>query len=196
MRRTRYSIAVLTASAALGVTGGVALAGSGDGNGDRAARCSERLAKAAERRGVSVEQLESTVRTRLLARIDDAEKAGRIASERATALRERIEDASLCGARKHVRARLAARHLLRAAAEFLGIERGELREELHGTSLASLAAAQGKSEADLEAAMLAPAKERLAKAVADGKLAQTRADAILERLEKVAGRLANRVFQT
>ena len=196
MRRTRYSIAVLTASATLGVTGGVAVAGSGDGNGDRAARCSERLAKAAERRGVSVEQLEATVRTRLLARIDDAEKAGRIASERATALRERIEDASLCGARKHVRARLAAQHLLRAAAEFLGIERGELREELHGTSLASLAAAQGKSEADLEAAMLAPAKERLAKAVADGKLAQTRADAILERLEKVAGRLANRVFQT
>jgi hypothetical protein len=152
-----------------------------------------RLARIADRRGVSVEQLEATVQARLLAHIDAAEKSGRISGERAAKLRERVSVGSLCAA-GHVRARIAVRGMLRAAAGLLGLDRQELRAELPGDSLASLAAKQGKSEADLEAAMLAPAKTRLAQAVASGRLAQARADTILERLGRFAERLATKEF--
>jgi len=156
--------------------------------------CEQRLAKIAENRGVSVEQLQADIKARVLARIDAAEKAGRISSERATRLRARVSEGSLCGARNHVRARIAARSMLRAAAGFLGLNREQLRAQLPGTSLTGLAEKQGKSASALEAAMVAPAKARLAKAVEDKKLSQDRADEILAKLEKSAERLATHVF--
>ena len=42
--------------------------------------------------------------------------------------------------------------------------------------------------------MVAPGKARLATAVANGKITQARADAALEQLERLADRLANKVF--
>jgi hypothetical protein len=131
---------------------------------------------------------------RLLARIADAENAGRISPERAERLRERVDNGRVCAARRHLGARIAARGMLRAAAEFLGLDRAELREQLPGDSLADLAEKQGKTSAALRAAMLAPAKERLANAVARGVITQTRADAVLARLEKIAARLAAKEF--
>lgn len=188
----RHAIGAFAASATLLGGGGAALAASGDG--DRSARCEERLAKVAENRGVSVEQLKADVKARVLARIDAAEKAGRISSERAAKLRERVEEANLCAAGKRVQARFAVRGMLRAAADFLGLDRAELKAQLPGNSLAGLAEKQGKSAADLKAAMVAPAKVRLAKAVAGGKITQARADMAAERLDKLADRLAARVF--
>jgi hypothetical protein len=193
MRPNRHSVGAIAASAVVLVGAGAALAAS-PGTADRSSRCDARLARIAERRGVTVEQLTADVQARLLARIDAAEKAGRISSERAAKLRERVTEGSLCGARHHAQARVALRGLLRAAAGFLGLDRAELREQLPGTSLAALAEKQGKSVSALEAAMVAPARQRLAKAVADGKLTQARADAVLERLEAAADRLANHVF--
>jgi hypothetical protein len=163
---------------------------------ERAARCDARLAKVAEKRGVTVDQLQANAGARLLARIDAAEKAGRISKERAASIRERVEAANLCGARKHVAARVAHRGMVKAAADFLGLNRAELRAQLPGTSLAALAAKQDKSEAALEAAMIAPAKERFAKAIAAGKITQARADVAAKRLAKLADRLANKVFPT
>ena len=192
MRLNRHAVGVFAASATLLVGGGAALAASGDG--DRGNMCEQRLAKIAENRGVSVEQLQADIKARLLARIDAAEKAGRISSERATRLRGRVSEGILCGARNHVRARIAARSMLRAAADFLGLNRAQLRAQLPGTSLAGLAEKQGKSASALEAAMVAPAKARLAKAVEDKKLSQDRADEILAKLEKSAERLATHVF--
>ena len=192
MRLNRHAVGAVVASAMLFVGGGAALAAAGDG--DRGARCEERLVKAAETRGVSVEQLKADIKARLLARIDGAEKAGRISPERAAKLRERVADGSVCGARKHARARVAAHGMLKAAADFLGLDRAELREQLPGNSLAGLAEKQGKSVADLKAAMVAPAKARLAKAVADGKITQARADLAAERLDTLADRLASKVF--
>lgn len=192
MRPNRHAVGALAASAMLLVGGGTALAASGDG--DRGARCEERLAQAAETRGVSVEQLKADIEARLFARIDAAEKAGRISKERAAKLRERVGAAELCGARKHVKARFAARGMMKSAADFLGLDRDELRQQLPGNSLAALAEKQGKSAAALEAAMVAPGKARLAKAVTDGKITQARADAALEGLEKLADRLASKVF--
>jgi hypothetical protein len=192
MRPNRHAGAALAGSVLLLVGGGGALAASGDG--DRATRCDERLAKIAEERGVSVEQLQAELKTRLLARIDAAEKARRISSKRAVALRARVSGGSLCVGRHHVRARIAVRGMLRAAAEFLWLGRTELRAQLPGSSLAGLAQKQGKSVSELEDAMAAPAKERLARAVASGTITQARADATLDRLETAAERLAAKVF--
>lgn len=193
MKPNRLTLGALAATAAVLLGAGAALAAS-TGTADRSARCDARIARIAERRGVTVEQLTAQVRARLLARIDAAEEAGRISSERAAALRERIADATLCGRAQHVRARVAAHGLLRPAARFLGLDRAELRAQLPGTSLAGLAQKQGKSVSALEAAMVAPAKQRLARAVTAGKLTQARADTALERLERAAHRLATHVF--
>jgi hypothetical protein len=166
MRRTRTTIGAVAVSAVLVVGGGAAVAAAA--SPDRAARCGARLQ----------------------ARIDAAEKSGRISAERADRLRERVD--SLCD--MHPRARIAAFGMLRAAAGFLGLDRVGLRAQLPGTSLATLAERQGKSVAALEAAMIAPAKARLEQAVASGKITQARADRALERLETLAGRLATKVF--
>jgi hypothetical protein len=166
MRLTRTTVGALVVSAALVVGGGAAVA-----------------AAAGPERGVPCE-------ARLQARIDTAERSGRVSSERADRLRERVEN--LCG--MHSRARIAAFGMLRAAAEFLGLDRAELRAQLPGTSLASLAERQGKSVSALRAAMIARANARLEKAVASGSITQARADRALERLEKLADRLAIKVF--
>ena len=192
MRLNRHAVGVFAASATLLVGGGAALAASADN--DRGSMCEQRLAKIAENRGVSVEQLQADIKARLLGRIDAADKAGRISSERAAQLRKRVSEGSLCGARNHVRERIATRSLLRAAAKFLDLNREELRAQLPGTSLAGLAEKQGKSASALEAAMVAPAKARLAKAVEGKKLSQDRADEILAKLEQGAERLATHVF--
>jgi hypothetical protein len=192
MRLNRYRVAALAGAAALVVSGGTALASKG--SGDKSARCQERLARVAERRGVTVEQLEANLKARLLARVDAALAAGRITSDQAAKLRGRIEGSTLCsGAARH-KVRHAVHHLLRAAPDYLDLTPQELRAQLPGTSLAGLAAEQGKSVEGLEAALLAPAKERLTKAVAAGDISQAQADRRLERLEKLVDRLVSKTF--
>ena len=192
MRMNRTTIAAFAGTAALLVGGGTALAGQGDGS--RSARCQERLAKIAEHRGVSVAQLEAEIKARLLARVDAAEKAGRISSERAAKLRERIEEGSLCAGGRHFKVRLGVRGMFRAAADFLGLTNAELRAQLPGTSLSALAQKQGKSVDALKAAMLTPAKAKLAQAVESGRITQARADQALERLENLVERLVQKQF--
>jgi hypothetical protein len=192
MKINRYAAGVLAGAGALLIGGGVAVAGPGDG--DRSARCDERLANIAEERGVSIEQLEANIEARLLARIDAAEKAGRISSERAAKLRDRVSEGSLCRAAHHRKARIAAHSMIGAAAKFLELDRAELREQLPGNSLAGLAEKQGKKVADLKNAMLAPAKERLAKAVANGRITQAQADELLDKLEMLVDKLAVKTF--
>jgi len=188
---SRTTVAAIAGAAALLAGGGAALAG--DDNG-RSARCEERLARIAEHRGISVEQLEAEVKARVLARIDAARAAGRISNERAAALRQRVEEGNLCPGRRHGRIANTARGMLRAAAGYLGLTKEELRAQLPGTSLAALAEKQGKSVAGLKAAMIAPGKDRIAKALAAGQIAQAQADRGLERLQKLADNLAARVF--
>jgi predicted kinase len=189
MRIDRYGVGALVGAAALLVSGGTALADGGKGQ----ERCDALLAKIAERRGVSVEQLKADLQAKLLARIEAAEKAGKISPERAAALKQRVSEGNLCRA-GHVQRHRAARGMMRAAAEFLGLSREALKAQLPGNSLAGLAQKQGKSVDALEDAMVAPAKERLAKAVADGKISKERADAALAKLEAAAGKLAAKVF--
>jgi len=192
MRLDRTTVAVLAGAGALLVSGGAALASKSDG--DRTTRCQERLARIAERRGVTVEQLEADIKARLLARVDTALAAGRITSDQAAALRQRIGNASFCsGVIRHA-LRHRVRHVLAGAADYLGVTPGELRSELPGTSLAALAVKDGKTVDGLEAAMLAPANERLAKAVAAGTITQAQANARLAKLGQRIDRLARKTF--
>jgi hypothetical protein len=196
MRLNRSAVAALAGGAAVLVGGGTAaLAGNG-GNQDRAARCEARLATIAERRGVTVAQLEAQIKARLVARVDAALQAGRITPDQAASLKERIAGAEICSRALHPLVRHGVRGMLRAAADFLGLSGAELRAQLPGTSLVALAEKQGKSVDDLKAAMLAPAKARLAQAVASGHITQARADLALDRLEKLVDRLVVRTFPT
>jgi hypothetical protein len=191
MRFDRNAIAALVGGAALLAGGGTALAAQGDG--DRAARCEARLAKIAEKRGISVEQLKANVTARLTARVDAALAAGKISPERAAKLKERISHGVLCKGAV-VKVKLARHGAVRAAAKYLGLTGQELRAQLPGTSLAALAEKQGKSVDGLKAAMTAPAKARLAKAVEAGRITQARADQALERLAKLVDRLVTKTF--
>jgi hypothetical protein len=141
MTTNRVVAAALAGTASVLVGAGAALAGqSGE---DRGARCEARVAKIAEMRGVSVAQLEAQIRERLTARVDAALQAGRISSERAAKLKERIAEGALCKG-EHRRAKHGVRRLLAAAATFLGMDKAELRAALPGTSLAALAETQGQ----------------------------------------------------
>ena len=198
MRRNRGFVAALTGSAVLLVGGGTAaLAADGGGHPQHQAHCDMRLAKVAQKRGVTPDQLEAQVKARLLARVETLLKAGKISPDRAAALEKRISDAVVICPGAHARhplARLGVHGMLKAAAGFLGLDGKALRAQLPGTSLTVLAGSQGKSQADLEAAMLAPAKARLAKAVGARHLTQSRADQALARLTKLADTLATKTF--
>ncbi len=68
-------------------------------------------------------------------------------------------------------------------ADALGITHAKLMAQLRaGKSIAAIAKAQGKSLADVRAAMKAATKTRLDKAVKDGDLTQAQADKMLEHL--------------
>lgn len=150
--------------------------------------------------GVSPEQLRTAFRAVLAARVDAALAAGRLTPEQAARLKERIANAKGLGlgvkrgfAKKQQalvkRIGVTAKRL-GAAATYLGLTREQVRAELKaGKSLAQIAAAQGKTDG-LVGAMLAPVKERLAKAVAAKRLTRQRADEILER---VTDRLEQRI---
>jgi hypothetical protein len=191
MNRT---LAVAAAGAATVLVGaGAAFAGL-DGSEQRGARCEALVAKIAEKHGVSVAELEARIKERLTARVEAALRAGRIGADRAAQLEKRIAEGRLCqGAR--MRAKVANRGLFAAAASFLGMSRAELRAALPGTSLAALAAKQGKSVDALEAAMLDRVEAKLAKAVEAKRLTEARAERLLERLSKLVDRLVAKTFR-
>jgi hypothetical protein len=191
MRSSRYVVGALAAAGALLIGGGVAVAGH---NADRTSRCEAAFARIAERRGMSVEELEARIKARLLARVEAALSAGRISEEQASKLRQRIADAELCARAGHRRGHFALRGAFASAAHYLGLTREELRAQLPGTSLAGLAQKQGRSVDGLEAAILGPVKEKLARAVAAGRITEARAEAVLERLEEAVARLVTKTF--
>jgi hypothetical protein len=158
----------------------------------------------AARLGVSPDKLRDAFNAALTARIDAAVAAGKITPAQGAKLKERIANAQGLGL--GIRKAFADRHKafvgriaahgkgFGAAADYLGMTREALRAEIaEGQSLAQIASAKGKSVDGLEAAMLAPAKEALAKAVANGKLTKQRADEILDRLADRIERLVQRV---
>ena len=157
----------------------------------------------AARLGVSPEKLREAFKAALAARIDAAVAAGKLTPEQGARLKERMAKANGLGL--GARAAFVKRHkafverVAKAkgrgpAAAYLGMTRQELVAELRsGKSLAQIARAKGKTVDGLVAAIVAPAKTRLAKAVESGRLTRQRADEILERLTERVAQLVQRV---
>jgi len=95
MKLNRYAVGAVVGSLAVFAGAGAALA---DDGGNAASRCDKLVAKVAEKRGVDAQQLRADLQARLLARIDAAEKSGKLSSERAAALRQRVSDGNICRA--------------------------------------------------------------------------------------------------
>ena len=158
----------------------------------------------AARLGIPPEKLRDAFEAALTARIDAAVAAGRLTPEQGARLKTRIANAKGLGlgmrrgfARRHhafVGRVIAHGRAIGAAATYLGLSREALRAELaKGQSLAQLAKAKQKTTDGLVAAMVAPVKAALAKAVASGKLTQQRADGIVARMTERVKALVERV---
>ena len=183
MRRHIALAAALVAVATLAFGAGAASAADTPTLGDAVAA----------RLGITGDQLRTAFKAELNSRIDAAVAAGKLTPEQGAKLKERLADAKGLGLR--IRGRLAHHqqafvhrlrvrtHRLGPAAGYLGITPQELRTELRsGKSLAEIATAHGKTVDGLVDAITAKAKERLDKAVANGRLTRQRADEILARL--------------
>ena len=198
MRFNRNAIAALVGGVALLAGGGSAFASQSDGargTQDGMSRCQAFVAKIAERRGISVEQLEADIKAKLTAHVDAALAAERISADQAAKLKERIAQGQFCKQAAAVKAKVVKRRgMLAAAAEFLGLDKAALGAQLPGSSLAALAKKQGKTVEALVDAMVAPARERVEAAIEAKRLNEKRAERILDRVERVAKRLAERTF--
>jgi len=132
-------------------------------------------------------------------RVDAAVAAGKLTPEQGARLKERIAKAgrlglgAVAGSRKAFAERPGRLHAKGPAATYLGMTRQALLAELRkGQSLAQIAKAHGKTVDGLVAAMVAPLKARLAKAVEHDRLTKQRADALLERITDRLERLVQR----
>ncbi len=157
----------------------------------------------AARLGVTPDKLRAAFKAALSARVDAAVANGRLTPEQAAKLKQRIASGNGLGIgarkgfaerQKAFRARIAKARVHGPVADYLDMTREQLRTELQsGKSLAQIAQAKGKTIDGLVAAMLAPAKAGLAKAVENGRLTKTRADEILAHLTEGAKKLVQRV---
>jgi hypothetical protein len=190
---------ILTAAALLAACASLALGAAAASAADKPSLVDQ----VAARLGVTPEQLRAAFRATLTARVDAAVAAGKLTPEQAARLKQRIADARGIGLgprhafakhRKALVQRIGARGRgLGLAAAYLGLTREQLRMELRsGKSLSQIATAKGKTSSGLVAAILAPAKERLAKAVSARRLTQQRADEILKRLTERVTRAVQR----
>lgn len=162
----------------------------------RELRGGKSLAEIATARGKSVDGLEAALVTAIRARVDAARAAGRLTAARAERMKARAPQL----ARRIVNAKpravvraIGKRGFLAIAARYVGLTRQQLDAELRaGKSLAQVATARGKSVDGLEAALLAPVKRKLDRAVAAGRLDAARAAAMLARAEARIERLVDR----
>jgi polyhydroxyalkanoate synthesis regulator phasin len=194
----RRPSAILAAVAAVAVLGIAAASASAAGSPTLADDVAARL-------GVAPEKLRQAFEDALTARIDAAVKAGKLTPEQGARLKERLSNAKGLGLR--LRGRLAMKHpglvrgihrvhRLRPVTKYLDVTPQELRSELRaGKSLAQIATAHGKTVDGLVDVIVAPAKARLDKAVANGRLTRQRADELLDRLTDAVEKAVQRVHE-
>jgi len=186
-------VAALAAAAVVAVGAGTAAAADSPSLGDAVAA----------RLGISGDQLRAAFKAELAARIDAAVADGKLTAEQGAKLKERIANAKGLGV--VARSAFAKHHkafvhrIMRAkaggpAATYLGMTRADLAAaRKSGKSLAQIAQSKGKSVDGLVAAIVAPAKARLDKAVANKRLTQQRADELVARLTDRVEKLVERV---
>jgi hypothetical protein len=171
-------VALASAATVLGI-GGVAYAATGGAGGG-----GEFTADLAAELGIEQETLEEAMKQVALERVDERVAAGAISEEQAAELRERIESGELGPPPGHHGGPLLGPGL-EAAASYLGLTVEEVRTALaDGRSLAGLAEGEGKSVEGLVDALVAAAKERIQRAVEDGRLGESEAEARIAELEE------------
>lgn len=194
MRRLTAIVAAVAAVAVLGIAAASASAAGPPTLAD----------DVAARLGIAPEKLRQAFKDAITARVDAAVTAGKLTPEQGAKLKERLANANGLGLR--LRGRLAMKHpaLLRGirarahrlgpVTKYLGITPQELRSELRaGKSLAQIATAHGKTVDGVVDAVVAPAKARLDRAVANGHLTRQRADELLGRLTDAVETAVQRV---
>lgn len=163
----------------------------------------------ARRLGVPRSRVDAALKGMALAEVKWAEDNGFITKDEADRIRERINrrDAKgpgrfglhgplglkgLGGHVDFVKGRLGrGPGLLRAAANYLGLTQGDLRNVLRSKTLAQVARDQGKSVAGLQAALRTARKTELDEAVSNGKITGAQEVALLDRFDSQIGDLIN-----
>lgn len=184
-RPRKRTVAIVATSALAAVGGGVAVAAtSADDPRDAI------IERAAERLDVSPEKLRSALQGAVADQLDEAVRAGRLTREQAERIKQAVRERGVPlavpvpgGPRHHHHALFGP--ALEIAADYLGIEQDELRRRLgNGRTLAQVARAEGKSVDGLKDALVAAARERLDRAVKDGRLTDKQRDRLVARIER------------
>ena len=195
LRRTTVLVCIV-GSLAIVAGGAVAANGLGSDRGDQQAIIDD----AAERLGVSPEKLSTALRDAVAARIDAAVTAGDLTPEQGARLKQRSAEGPLpfgfADKQESAGPVLGGEGFafgiggdevrggppgdIDSAAEFLGLSREQLHAQLNsGKTLAEIAKAEGKPEAGLVDAMLAPLKAKVDAGVKAGDLTRAEATNIL-----------------
>jgi ribosomal protein S20 len=195
---------------ALGALAGVLAVGAGAGFAATGGADNGFLSGVAKRLGISEDKLRDAIADETIARIDQAVRDGDITEEQGERLKERARSGEGLGrlglgrgfgldplpfpgpdlGRGFGRVFKAAGDQLEAAAEYLGVTRAELMEELSdGDSLADVARQKGKSVEGLKTAMRNALEADLDEAVADDVITREHADRLYEKLAPQIDRL-------
>ncbi len=150
------------------------------------------LDRLAQNLNVSTDQLTSALKTTELQTVDDLLANGKITQAQADKLKNAINSGKdfglgrLLERRENVRERVATairREIGKSAADAIGISVGDLRNELKdGKSIADVAPEHNVSLDTVKSKITSDVKSKLDKAVANGKITQTREDQMLQRL--------------
>jgi hypothetical protein len=158
---------------------------------------------AARQLGVEPKALSEALEQALKNRVDEAIRDGRLGRREAARLKERVDagEALLFGL--GAAPRFHHEHLgdgplpakSDAAARYLGMTQAELRRALEGgKTLAQVARDRNKSVEGLVDALVAPAEQKLARAVKDGQLSEGEKREILSRLREHLADVVNGRF--
>lgn len=165
-------------------------------------RLDEFLNRLAQNLGVTPDRLRDALRQTAIQEVDAAQAAGRLTPEQAQRLKDAINQGKLpflglhgplFGPGKgvgHIGLGMSAS--LDQLAQFLGISRDQLRQELRDRSLAEVAQAHGKTADQLKQFILDNARQRLSQAVQQGRITQQQADNALNKLQERLDDLINR----
>ncbi|HEY3209807.1 MAG TPA: hypothetical protein VGL18_08435 [Actinomycetota bacterium] len=172
---------------------------------------SEFLDDVARRLGIQRSRLHSALKAMALAEVNWAEDNGFITKTRADLIRQRINSGDAKGlGRFGLHGPLGFGHdglglhggffkghigrgfgLLTAAANYLGLSKGNLVDALRSKTLAQVARDQDKSMGGLEAALRAAKKAELDDAVTSGEITSAQENALLERFGSQIGDVVN-----
>ena len=157
---------------------------------------SDLLPRLAEKLGISPEELTAAIQQTQLELVDERVAAGDLTEEEATRIRERIESGEgrlFGGGHGHKRGHGRGMQVVQQVAELLGVTPQDVIEaKQDGQSLAQIAEANGVSSDQLAAFLLSQIEERVADALAAGKIDQARADEVLQNAPERIDQLINR----